>query len=88
MWGLLIRALLMWMSRPLDAPLPPLGPPHIVKVRAEAGEVDQADADWWINFQAQPANAQEQEPQGGDEPRPKRRRRRRRRPKKAADTNE
>ena len=38
MRGLLIRALLMWMSRPLDAPLAPLGPPHIVKARAEAGE--------------------------------------------------
>jgi hypothetical protein len=38
MWGLLIHALLIQMSRPLDAPIAPLGPPHIVKARAEAGE--------------------------------------------------
>jgi poly(A) polymerase len=57
-------------------------------LRAESGEVDQADADWWTRFQQQPENTPAPKPsQATDESRPKRRRRRRR-PKKTSDNNE
>jgi poly(A) polymerase len=57
-------------------------------LRAEAGEVDQEDAEWWQRFQERLPEKQGQQQQGtGDKP-AKRRRRRRRRPKKTADKNE
>ena len=54
---------------------------------AEAGEVDQADADWWVRFVEQAPKEAGQE-SSDDKPVGKRRRRRRRRPKKPAATNE
>ena len=56
-------------------------------LRAEAGEVEQADADWWVRFvEKAPQEAGQQS--GEEKPAGKRRRRRRRRPKKPATTNE
>jgi len=56
-------------------------------LRAESGEVEQKEADWWIRFQQQPETAQPASSQSEDAPPPKRRRRRRR-PKKTAATDE
>ncbi|MEJ2462176.1 MAG: polynucleotide adenylyltransferase PcnB [Candidatus Thiodiazotropha sp.] len=58
-------------------------------LRAEAGEVDQADADWWIGFVEQPGESSSgQQQQATSEKPTKRRRRRRRRPKKTTSDNE
>jgi poly(A) polymerase len=57
-------------------------------LRAEAGEVDQADADWWVGVQQQSHEKQGQVQQGTEDKPAKRRRRRRRRPKKTASDNE
>ena len=54
-------------------------------LRAEAGEVDQADADWWVRFLDQP-DKPAQETHAEDKP--AKRRRRRRRPKKTAGNDE
>jgi poly(A) polymerase len=55
-------------------------------LRAEAGEVAQADADWWLHYvEKSPQEGVQQEPQ--DKPAGKRRRRRRR-PKKTVTTND
>ena len=56
-------------------------------LRAEAGEVEQADADWWVRYvekAPQQADAQNSE----ENPPAKRRRRRRRRPKKTVTSDE
>jgi poly(A) polymerase len=57
-------------------------------LRAEAGEVDQADADWWLRFQERLSEKQGQQQKDGEDRPAKRRRRRRRRPKKTTDNNE
>jgi poly(A) polymerase len=53
-------------------------------LRAESGEVEQAEGDWWARFVANPAQGGEQQSEG--EAPKKRRRRRRRKPQKAATT--
>jgi len=57
-------------------------------LRAEAGEVEQKEADWWMRFQAQPETAQPEPADSEEAAPPKRRRRRRRRPKKTVATDE
>lgn len=54
-------------------------------LRVEAGEVEQAEGDWWARFAANPAKGGEQQPEG-EAPKTRRRRRRRRKPQKAATT--
>ncbi len=56
-------------------------------LRAEAGEVDQADADWWIGFVDKPEESPGQQ-QTVQEQSTKRRHRRRRRPKRSASDDE
>ena len=56
-------------------------------LRAESGEVDQAEADWWTRFlERQPKGEQQQAE--GQERQGRRRRRRRRKPKKTTTTDE
>ncbi len=57
-------------------------------LRAEAGEVEQKEADWWIRFQAQPESAPPAPSTQEESAPPKRRHRRRRRPKKTVSTDE
>lgn len=57
-------------------------------LRAEAGEVDQAEADWWTHIQEErPAKTLPQQQNSAEEKRP-RRRRRRRRPKQPTGNDE
>ncbi len=56
-------------------------------LRAEAGEVDQAEADWWTHIQERPAKTLPQQQNSAEEKRP-RRRRRRRRPKQSTGNDE
>jgi poly(A) polymerase len=55
-------------------------------LRAEAGEVDQAEADWWTRIQEQGADSSAQQTEHMEAKRP--RRRRRRRPKKPNSDDE
>ncbi len=54
-------------------------------LRAEAGEVDQAEADWWTHIQERPAKTLPQQQNSAEEKRP---RRRRRRPKQSTGNDE
>lgn len=57
-------------------------------LRAESGEVDQAEGEWWTRFLAQQEEGREQQQPVAEEQKPRSRRRRRRKPRKATTADE